>query len=43
LASLEAGVSNRSVLDELPILRFLPEDVRTRIVRRFTPASFSFG
>jgi ATP-binding cassette subfamily B protein len=37
------GVSERGVLDELPILRFLPEETRARLVRRFVPATFSFG
>jgi ATP-binding cassette subfamily B protein len=36
-------VSDRGVLDELPILRFLPDDARARVVRRFVPASFPFG
>jgi len=31
------------VLDELPILRFLPDDTRTRVVQRFVPVSFPFG
>jgi HlyB family type I secretion system ABC transporter len=36
-------VSDRDLLDELPILRFLPEDSRRRVVRRFVPVSFVFG
>ena len=36
-------MSDRGVLDELPILRFLPEDARARVVRRFVPVSFVFG
>ena len=31
------------VLDDLPILRFLPDEARTRVVRRFVPISFPFG
>jgi HlyB family type I secretion system ABC transporter len=34
---------NRSQLDDLPILRFLPEPVRKLIVDSFVPASFTFG
>lgn len=36
-------VSDRGVLGELPILRFLPDDARALVVRRFVPASFAFG
>jgi ATP-binding cassette subfamily B protein len=35
--------SDRGVLGDLPILRFLPDDARALIVRRFVPASFPFG
>jgi len=38
-----ARVSDHGVLDELPILRFLPEGVRAHVIRRFVPASFPFG
>ena len=31
------------VLDDLPILRFLPEDARALVVRQFVPVSFPFG
>ena len=31
------------VLDELPILRFLPDETRAQIVRRFVPETFPFG
>mgnify|MGYP003694018691 CR=1 FL=1 len=36
-------MSDHGVLDELPILRFLPEGVRAHVIRRFVPASFPFG
>ncbi len=36
-------MADPGVLDELPILRFLPDDTRTRVVRRFVPVSFPFG
>jgi ATP-binding cassette subfamily B protein len=36
-------MSGAVVLEELPILRFLPEDARARVVRRFVPVSFVFG
>jgi CRP-like cAMP-binding protein len=35
--------ANRSPLDDLPILRFLPEQVRKLIKDSFVPASFTFG
>jgi HlyB family type I secretion system ABC transporter len=35
--------SDSGVLGELPILRFLPDDARALVVRRFVPASFPFG
>jgi ATP-binding cassette subfamily B protein len=35
--------ANPGILDDLPILRFLPDDTRTRVVRRFVPVSFPFG
>ena len=31
------------ILDDLPILRFLPDDTRAQVVRRFTAVSFPFG
>ena len=34
---------NRSPLYDLPILTFLPEEVRKLIVDSFVPASFTFG
>jgi len=36
-------VAEPGVLDDLPILRFLPDDARSRVVRRFVPVSFPFG
>jgi len=36
-------VSDRGVLGDLPILRFLPDDTRELVVQRFVPASFAFG
>ncbi len=36
-------MSERGVLDELPILRFLPEETRAAVIRGFVPTSFSFG
>ncbi|MBC7790839.1 MAG: peptidase domain-containing ABC transporter, partial [Anaerolineae bacterium] len=33
----------RSVLDDLPILKFLPPDAKELVKNSFTPASFSFG
>jgi ATP-binding cassette subfamily B protein len=36
-------VTERGVLDDLPILRFLPDESRAVIVRGFVPASFAFG
>jgi ATP-binding cassette subfamily B protein len=35
--------SDRGVLGELPILRFLPDDARALVVRRFAAASYPFG
>ncbi len=35
--------SDRGVLGDLPILRFLPDDARALVVRRFVPSSFPFG
>jgi ATP-binding cassette subfamily B protein len=32
-----------SILDELPILRFLPDETRAQVISRFAPASFPFG
>src|SRR5262245_16769815 len=37
------AMADPGVLDELPILRFLPDDTRTRVVQRFVPVSFPFG
>ena len=36
-------MAEAGVLDELPILRFLPDDARARLVRRFETVSFPFG
>jgi ATP-binding cassette subfamily B protein len=36
-------VAEPGILDELPILRFLPDETRAQVVRRFVPASFPFG
>ena len=36
-------MADPGILDELPILRFLPEETRARVVSRFVPASFPFG
>jgi ATP-binding cassette subfamily B protein len=36
-------VTETGVLDDLPVLRFLPEDTRALVVRHFVPASFPFG
>jgi ATP-binding cassette subfamily B protein len=36
-------VTDTGVLDDLPVLRFLPEDTRALVVRHFVPASFPFG
>ncbi len=36
-------MAESGVLDELPILRFLPDDARARVVRRFETVSFPFG
>jgi ATP-binding cassette subfamily B protein len=36
-------VAEPGVLDELPILRFLPDDARAGVVQRFEPVSFPFG
>ncbi|MDQ3518238.1 MAG: peptidase domain-containing ABC transporter [Gemmatimonadota bacterium] len=33
----------RAVLDDLPILKFLPPDAKELVKNSFTPASFSFG
>jgi HlyB family type I secretion system ABC transporter len=35
--------ADRGILEELPILRFLPDDARTLVVRSFVPASYPFG
>ena len=34
---------DRGILEDLPILRFLPADARTLVVRSFVPASYPFG
>ncbi|HEY6506451.1 MAG TPA: cyclic nucleotide-binding domain-containing protein, partial [Vicinamibacterales bacterium] len=31
------------ILDELPLLRFVPDEVRAQVVQRFVPVSFPFG
>ncbi len=36
-------MAERGVLDQLPILRFLPDDARALVVRSFIPAAFGFG
>jgi hypothetical protein len=36
-------VTEPGILNDLQILRFLPEDVRALVVRHFVPASFPFG
>jgi ATP-binding cassette subfamily B protein len=36
-------VAEPGVLDDLPILRFLPDDTRAQVVRRFVPETFPFG
>jgi ATP-binding cassette subfamily B protein len=36
-------VAYPGILDELPILRFLPDETRAEVVKRFVPASFPFG
>jgi ATP-binding cassette subfamily B protein len=36
-------VAEPGVLDDLPILRFLPDDTRAQVVRRFVPVSLPFG
>ncbi len=36
-------MGSTGVLDELPILAFLPADVRALVVRSFAPVSFPFG
>ena len=36
-------MANPGILDELPILRFLPDETRAQVVRRFVPATFPFG
>src|SRR5882672_9840336 len=39
-----AGLLSRdSAIADLPILRFLPEEARSRIIGSFTPVSFTFG
>jgi ATP-binding cassette subfamily B protein len=35
--------TSESAIDDLEILRFLPEEVRSRVIDGFTPVSFSFG
>ena len=35
--------ADRGILEDLPILRFLPDDARTLVVRSFVPASYPFG
>ena len=37
------GLTEPGVLDDLPILRFLPDDTRALVVRQFVTASFPFG
>ena len=37
------GGDARSLLETLPILRFLPADARTLVVSSFVPASCSYG
>ena len=36
-------MTETSVLDDLPVLRFVPEATRDLVVRQFVPASFPFG
>ena len=36
-------MADLNVIDELPILRFLPDELREHIVRRFVPETFPFG
>jgi ATP-binding cassette subfamily B protein len=36
-------LSERGVLDDLPILRFLPDESRDAVIRSFVPSSFAFG
>jgi ATP-binding cassette subfamily B protein len=36
-------VTERGVLDDLPILRFLPDETRAAVVRSFVPAAYAFG
>jgi HlyB family type I secretion system ABC transporter len=38
-----SNASEHGVLGELPILRFLPDEARALVVRRFVPVSFPFG
>src|SRR4051812_12983271 len=35
--------AHHSALNELPILRFLPEETRQRVISSFTPVTFTFG
>jgi ABC-type bacteriocin/lantibiotic exporter with double-glycine peptidase domain/CRP-like cAMP-binding protein len=37
------AASDRGVLEDLPLLRFLPEEARASVIRRFVPTSFPFG
>jgi ATP-binding cassette subfamily B protein len=36
-------VAQSGVLDDLPLLRFLPDEARATVVRRFVPVTFPFG
>jgi hypothetical protein len=36
-------VTEPGVLDDLPILRFLPDDARVLVVRQFVATAFPFG
>jgi ATP-binding cassette subfamily B protein len=42
-AGLDGTSAHRSALTDLPILRFLPEETRQRVISSFAPVTFTFG
>jgi HlyB family type I secretion system ABC transporter len=43
LTTLRPATGVRASLDDLPILRLLPDDVRALVIHSFVPVSFAFG
>jgi HlyB family type I secretion system ABC transporter len=43
IAGFDGTASRSDALTELPILRFLPEETRRRVIESFVPVTFTFG